>query len=106
FNYIKTIWKLNLRTGAGAVLPHPENTIRNMPLDENKGIFNLGYYLTGISFNFAIQYKFYLTKWLFSAFEIKINPSYCRVPVVYGSADVFNITFQANFGMGFDFVKQ
>ncbi|MBU0763898.1 MAG: hypothetical protein KJ607_03580 [Bacteroidetes bacterium] len=106
FNHAREVGWFIIRGGAGFVLPHPENVVREQRLDEESGIFGLGYYLCGATLNLAVQKKLYLTKRLFATAEVKLNPSWCRVPVVGGNADVYNITLQGIFGIGVDFIKK
>jgi len=88
-----------LKFGAGTVLAHAENTIRNLKLNERLGIFNMGYYFSGVALNIGIDKRFKLTEWLYATSEAKFIPSYANVPVVNGNADVWNCSFQFSFGL-------
>lgn len=103
FVNINRVWKFNgfdLRAGAGCILAHPENIIRNKQLSEDGGIFSWGYYLSGPVFNFAAGKRFNFSEFTYMVFEAKLNASYAAVPVAYGNANVYNIALQLNFGVG------
>lgn len=95
-----------LRLGAGVVLSHPENKIRNKSLYQNGGVFDLGYYFTGPVLNISVAKRFYITNRLFVNTEIKFNPSVSWVPIVDGQAIVWNLPVTFIFGLGVDFIKE
>jgi len=95
-----------LRLGAGLVLAHPENTIRNQELNQQKGIFGWGYYIGGAVFNIAVAKRFYFTDRLFVNSEFKFNPSVSKVPIVNGHAIVWNFPVAFALGLGVDFIKE
>lgn len=94
-----------LRLGAGIVLAHPENEVRNQKLYPHDGLFELGYYISGPVLNLTVGKRFYFCNRAFLNTELKFNPSYSRVPIVSGHADVWNMAFAFVFGLGFDFIK-
>jgi len=93
--------KLGIKLGAGFVLAHPENTVRGLTLDGNRGLFGQGYYIAGP----AVQYGFYeeigLTKWFYILLESKISVAYANVPVANGRAHVPVAAFHLQAGPGF-----
>jgi len=93
--------KYLIHLGAGPIYAHPENIVRGKTLDHTKGLFKLGYYITGPSTNIAISRKFYLYKKVYSNFELKHTFSYAKVPINDGNAEVYNNTFYLIFGLGF-----
>jgi hypothetical protein len=96
-------WRIGnyiLRTGVGLVLAHPENVVRGKKLSEDKGILGWGYYFSGVTAIFSVGKRGSVTKPLFAATGAMISASYARVPVHSGTADVYNVTVHAIFGMG------
>lgn len=97
-------WQLDnyiVRIGAGVVLAHPESTIRGKPFPENRGIFGMGYYLSGPAVAAGAGKQFHLVDGLFLTFEAMATASYADVPVKDGNARVYNFVLQANFGFGY-----
>ena len=94
-----------LRVGAGVVIAHPESIIRNKKSPENGGIFNWGYYLAGPAINIAAAKEFKIIKRLYAICELKLSSSFSHVPIYNGSADLFNIAVQINFGLGFSLIR-
>jgi len=96
-----------IRLGAGPVLAHAENTIRGLALQEHgKGIFGMGYYMSGVCFNFVTAKRFMFNNRFYANLEARFNPSYSVVPVVNGYAHVPNLAFQVAFGLGYVFIKK
>lgn len=95
--------KIILRVGAGIALVHPETTIRNEKYSENKGIFKMGYYITGPVVQIAIEKQFNLYKKLFAAVEGKFIGSFSRIPISDGNADVLNVAFHGLLGLSYHF---
>lgn len=85
--------KIECIMGAGAVIVHPENTIRGQALPENKGLFNEGYYISGITTQAALQWPIIKTKYFLLPLETKISMSYATVPISGGKAHVPVIAF-------------
>ena len=79
--------------GAGAVIGHPESTIRNQTYTEKGGLFNDGYYLAGIALQGAIYYPLINTKHFCLPLEAKISAGYGTVPIVNGKAHIPVIAF-------------
>ncbi len=99
-------WILNdfiLKAGAGIVIAHPENTVRQKELNEDRGIFTWGYYLSGPACNFSLGKNLYLSSWLYVTCEIKLLGSYSYIPAAEGNAKVLNAAAVLSAGIGFDF---
>jgi len=94
-----------IRIGAGIVLSHPENEVRNKKLNSEAGLFNEGYYLTGPILNLAIGKRYYFLNLLYLNTELKFNPSFSLVPIAEGNAYVWNFPIAFTFGLGMDFIK-
>ncbi len=88
------------RVGAGAVVAHPENTIRGKPLPEDRGLLGWGYYLTGPTVQAAVEKKVRIRGDLFLPVEGKATASFARVPVADGSADVPYAALHGLAGLG------
>ena len=95
-----------LRLGAGAVIAHPETTIRGLSLDQGKGMFGAGYYITGPVLNITVAKRIYFLDPLFINLELKFNPSVSWVPIEQGQATVWNFPFTFAFGMGVDLFRR
>ena len=92
------------RIGGGVVLAHPENRVRHKEFDQNLGAFGWGYYIRGPVLNLTLGKRFEFGKRLFLNTEAKLSPSFARVPIVDGHADVWNMAFQLALGLGFNFI--
>jgi hypothetical protein len=99
-NYSKQTNELLLRGGLGPVIAHPENNIRGKVLSYQQGLFDMGYYFSGITAQLAAQKRFWIGKHLFFSIEAKVNAAYARVPVVNGYANVPVYTLHGLFGVG------
>jgi hypothetical protein len=77
-----------LKAGAGAVLAHPENTVREQKLNEKKGIGGSGYYLAGPTAHVGVQRKFGLGRYVFVTTEAKCSFGFASVPVAGGRSSV------------------
>ncbi len=88
------------RAGAGAVVAHPENTIRGKPLPENGGLLGWGYYLSGPTVQAAVEKRFRVRGDLFLPVEWKATASFARIPVADGSADVPRAALHGLAGLG------
>ena len=82
--------------GAGPVITHPENEVRNLP-------FENGYHLSGAAMQFAVGKQFRISKNLFGTVEAKVTGAYARVPVEDGHANVSNLAVHGVFGIGYRF---
>lgn len=93
-----------LRTGVGAIWAHPENTVRDLALEESKGFFNWGYYLSGAVLNIAVSKPVSMGKRWFVNIETKTTFAYAKTGVVNGKADVYNWAFHLIIGLGNNFI--
>jgi len=53
----------------------------------------------------AIAKNFIIINSFYAICEMKINLSFASVPIYDGNADLYNIAFQLNFGLGFSLLK-
>lgn len=91
---------LVLWLNAGAVIAHPENTVRGAHLSESRGALGLGYYLAGATVGASVAKQFALgPRWL-AALEAGLAGSTARVPVEGGHADVPNVALHLRAGLG------
>lgn len=87
------------RFGAGVVIAHPENIIRNQELPDGGGISE-GYYLAGVAGQASLQGQLHLGQHVFLKAEGKLTGAWANVPVVQGSATVPTITLHGLVGLG------
>jgi len=102
-NYFRDLRYFCVRAGLGPVLAHPENKVREKELPGNLGLWEKGYYLSGISSQIALQKKLWLGSHFFLSAEAKLNLAYARVPIVDGYAKVPVCALHALTGIGFAF---
>lgn len=102
FNVLKEFHHLGIRTGIGPVLAHPENTVRGNRLPQNGGLLNNGYYIHGLTSQLAMQYRIYLSRFIFLTAETKVNISYSKTIVVNGHASMWVNSFHALAGVGLE----
>ncbi len=101
--FINRVWQTEefiFRFGAGVAVAHPENEIRNKKLDEDKGILNLGYYISGPAINLSIGRHIDVTEFFYFSAETRINAAYAVVPIADGDSNVYCLSLQAVFGFG------
>jgi hypothetical protein len=91
------------RAGIGAVFAHPESTIRGMKFDADQGYANLGYYVSGITSQLAVQKKFYFWKYFYLSAEAKLNAAYAQVKIVDGFARIPVYALNGLIGLGISF---
>jgi hypothetical protein len=96
---------LLMRLGLGFVLSHPETQIRNQNFNQNLGIAELGYYISGTALNFAIGKHFNIGDYFYINSEAKTTFSYANIPIVNGNAVLYNWAFHAVLGLGVNFGK-
>ncbi len=100
---VNRVWErggLVRRAGAGAVVAHPENTIRGKALPEDGGLLGWGYHLSGPTVQAAVEKRFRARGDLFLPIEGKATASFARVPVAEGSADVPYAALHGMAGLG------
>jgi hypothetical protein len=85
--------------GAGAVVAHPENTVRGRTL-AGGGIGGSGYHLTGPTAALFVRRDVPLGGRWRLPLEARGTFSWARVPVVDGDADVPNVALHATVGVG------
>jgi hypothetical protein len=105
-NRVRTFKKFGIKTGAGLVIAHPENTIRNLKLDEKSGTFFGGYHISGIAFKYGLARDFYISNRLYFMMEASMTAAYAIVPVVGGRAYVPVVAFHFQLGPGYYFIKK
>jgi hypothetical protein len=93
------------RAGAGAVIAHPENTVRGLTLREDQGPFRLGYHLAGAAISAGLEGRLGLGDRLGLFLGGRLTGAYARVPVAGGHASVPNLAFHATAGMDADVVR-
>ena len=91
--------------GAGIVLAHAENSVRNKELNQHQSFFNLGYYFGGPTINIALAKQLPLNNRFYLNAETKFNTSYARIPIVDGNAKVWHAAFEFIFGVGYCFIR-
>jgi len=85
---------------AGAVIAHPENTVRGRRLPESRGALGSGYYLAGATAGASVAKRIPLGERWFVAFEARLAACSARVPVEGGHADVPNTALHLWAGIG------
>lgn len=93
--------RLRMRVGGGIVVAHPENRVRNRRLDEHRGIFHAGYYLSGVTGLFGISVRQPVRKRVSLLFGLESTLSWARVPVALGKASVSVAAVHILVGLGF-----
>lgn len=99
-NRIYNSGKLNFKAGLGFVAAHPENTVRNLTLDEKKGLFNDGYYITGPAIQYGVFKEIPLGKHFYLLGEARVSAAYAKVPVAKGKAHAPVIALHLQLGPG------
>lgn len=102
---IKDGFDFQLRYGIGAVLAHPENTIRGKKLSQEGGLLKSGYYISGPVLNVAVAKQFKLSERFYINSEFKFYPSLSKIPVVDGHSILWNVPVAFVVGLGIDFKK-
>lgn len=102
--HLSRVWRRHdwlFSVGPGLVFTHPENTVRNLAFDpESGGTLGGGYYLDGVSLMGAVGRQVKLTGPLFVTGLGKLTLSNVTVRVVDGEAEVPNVAFHFNVGIG------
>jgi hypothetical protein len=91
-----------LKTGVGAVLAHPESSVRNQQYQTETGLFNLGYLLSGPAVNLAVGKQIRLSDRFYLSTEAKTTYGFAKVPIANGTATVNNWAFHLAVGLGYD----
>lgn len=98
--------KIGIKLGAGVVLAHPENIIRDKQLKEKNGMFGSGYYFSGPAIQAGIYKEFFLTNRFFLLAASKISLAYSNVPVAGGRAHAPVMALHLQLGPGYCFIKK
>lgn len=93
------------RAGAGIVLSHPESNIRGKEFGDSVDDFDMGYYISGPTLNFAISKPYQIMSWFYINAEAKTTFSYSYIKVAQGHAEVYSFAFHIILGIGVDFFK-
>ncbi len=91
--------------GAGLVVAHPEGEVRGRGLDEHRGLFHGGYYLSGPTVSGLVGRAGSGAAGPLMAAELRVTLSYARVPVSGGHARVPNIALHATLGAGWNWAR-
>jgi hypothetical protein len=102
-NYTLTYKGFVYRVGAGAVIAHPESIVRGKEFETDMGLANLGYYISGVTSQLALQKMIFLGKHLFLSAETKINVAYVQVNIADGFARVPVFAWNGLIGIGIRF---
>jgi len=105
-NRVKKSGRFRIKTGAGIVLAHPENTVRNLKLDESLGILGWGYYIAGPAVQKAIAAELKIVGRLYMLAELKATLAYANVPVADGRAHAPVFALHLQLGPGFYVIKR
>lgn len=92
---------LTLRIGMGTVFVHPENTVRNAVLEEDKGLFGSGQYVTGISGQVSMEHTHDFSRSWFATAEGKITYAYVNIPIKDGKANLLHGAIHGLIGIGY-----
>ncbi|MGD9496472.1 MAG: hypothetical protein AB7Y46_09185 [Armatimonadota bacterium] len=92
------------RCGAGLVITHAENTVRDLRLtDEGSGNILGGYRLSGVCAQYAIGHEWPIDEDWFATAEVKVTAAWLEVPVIEGEAELWNCALHALLGFGYRF---
>ena len=91
------IWRL----GVGAVITHPENTVRNKRFSGDG--FYEGFYLSGVCGQLSLEKRLMLWGGLFVYLEGKFTIAWAKVPIADGEATVPNYAIHGLGGLGFEY---
>jgi hypothetical protein len=93
-----------LRAGGGAVIAHPESTIRGLRFGPRRGIFGLDQYLTGPALLLGLSREWRPARGsLLVAPELQFSAARARVPIRDGEASAPNVAFHFLVGLGWEF---
>jgi hypothetical protein len=102
--HLSRIWDVDhwlLSLGGGVIFTHPENTVRNKDFyPESGGSLGGGYYLDGVSVMGAVGRHVKIAGPLFATGLGKMSLSTATIRVMDGGAEVPNVAFHINVGLG------
>lgn len=94
-----------VRLGAGAVIAHPESTVRGRTLAQTGGPFGLGYHLAGPAVSAGLDGRLPLGDRYRIALGGRVTAAYADVPIADGRARVPNVAFHATAGVDGDVLR-
>jgi hypothetical protein len=94
------VGRLLIRTGAGAVIAHPENEVRDLVLLAEDTNLSGGYHLAGPAVQIGVEKRFPLGESWFLGLEGKVSAAWGQVPVAGGDAEVPNVAAHVLLGAG------
>jgi len=110
FNYffLGHAWKrsgLIFHLGVGPIVTHPQSIIRNQVQDsDHGGLFDAGYYISGIGIQGAVGKDLYLNEKLFVVLELAATSGWAWwAPTAGGYSEVTNLALHGHVGMGYGF---
>lgn len=83
---------------AGAVIAHPEGTVRGMPFEEKSGFLGTGYSLTGPVLGGGVGASLPVTSWLHVSGEARVTHAWIRAKATDGHVQVRNLAFHLPIG--------
>ena len=95
------IWSI----GGGAVITHPESTVRGQAFPERGGLLGTGYFLSGPTAEVALAKRYTVAKRWFVQGEGRATASYVRVPIQNGHAQVTNMAVHGLLGFGYQLTQ-
>ncbi|AYA35830.1 hypothetical protein D3Y59_01465 [Hymenobacter oligotrophus] len=96
---------LTWAAGAGAVITHPESTVRGRAFAERGGLLGTGYFLSGPVVEAGVAKRQAIGPRWFVQAEVRATAAYVRVPIADGHANVTNLAAHALLGLGFRISK-
>jgi hypothetical protein len=98
--------KTGKKFGAGLVIAHPENKIRNLTLNEKGGIFNNGYYISGPALVYGLYKKYNISSRFFLQLEMDLTFAFAVIPIEKGKAQVPVAGIHLKAGPGYFITKK
>jgi hypothetical protein len=92
--------RLLVRSGAGVVIAHPENEVRDLALRAEETNLSGGYHLAGPAVQVGVEKRLALGESWFLGLEGKVAGAWAKVPVVAGEAEVPNVAAHLLLGLG------
>ena len=105
-NRAREVGKGVVRYGLGAVLAHPENTVRDKVLNEKAGLLKTGYYLTGPVLMTSVARPLRIGKSFLINMEASVTAGLAQVPVADGTASLMHLAFHLHAGLGGSFAAR
>ena len=102
-NYGRLLNQFVVNAGAGSVLLHAENTVRDLSLPSSTGFDAKRYRLTGLILQSGIGRRLNLNQKLFVNVEFKTAWGFVHAPIVLGYARANVLIFQLVVGPGYKF---